>query len=249
MSEPRGARMDWPPTPPADPTFRERLRSEFASGAIASRQLVARPRVRRARVAWFAAAAAAGLLLTWGVLADGTSWRVESDGAGVALDVNGRSAEAVPATLRAGDEVQLRTGSLDLVMPGVARLQVAEGTKLRVPALPRFAALRHGRARVLAGEARLATEAGYRGRRLDFDLPTASAQVTGTVMAVLIEGGQSCVCVLEGVVKMRDARGHVVRVDAGTRRSVGPEGSEAVVEPIRPMEAMKLEMLRDRLGR
>ena len=68
--------------------------------------------------------------------------------------------------------------------------------------------------------------------------------VKGTTLAVFRLPDASCVCVFEGEVAMLGG-GHDDTVDAGTRRTVYRDGRPPLLEPIRPMETMKLSMLRD----
>lgn len=251
MTAPR-PQLQWPPVPPPDADFRARLRAEFTRGTFARtsgvRSTHLPPTWSGAR-AWLPLAAAASVaLFAFGAWSrDGSEWRVDAPEPGAMFEVDGRA--ATPHTLRAGARVRVRGGTLDLEIPGVARLQAAEGAEFRVPPLPGGWTRRTGHCRVEAGEVRLATAPGDHGRRLVFELRDASATVTGTVLAVIVEPERSCVCVLDGAVVMRDSVAGATRLAAGLRRSVGANGRDPRLEPILPMERMKLEMLRDGMAR
>ena len=84
----------------------------------------------------------------------------------------------------------------------------------------------------------------FTGRRLRVELPDAAVEISGTTFAVIRNAEGSCVCVLEGTVTMRDATG-TAGVMPLHRRVVPPRGEPPRDEPIRTMERMKLEMLRN----
>jgi hypothetical protein len=101
-------------------------------------------------------------------------------------------------------------------------------------------------AAVERGELRGVTGRTFTGARLRVELPDAVVEVTGTVFAVLRNAEGSCACVLEGTVQMLDAAG-ISDVPPLSRRVVPPHGEPPREEPIRSMEQMKLEMLRDQV--
>lgn len=233
--------------PSPDPAFRSRLRGAFVAGALAP--------ARRPAAAWAYAWAAAAVLVAVSALAmlarDGAGWRVDAV-AGGGVEVDGRpyppsDLAAIGRALHPGARVHVPAGGqLDLELPGVAALQAVERTTFTLPRLPRGGAWRAGRGRVETGELRVATMPGFRGRWLDMRMPQAEVAVTGTVFALLVEPGRSCVCVFEGSVRMRDESGTETRVLEGTRRSVGTAGRDPQVIPLPPNEVMKLGMMRDR---
>jgi ferric-dicitrate binding protein FerR (iron transport regulator) len=77
-------------------------------------------------------------------------------------------------------------------------------------------------------------------------LPEAVVDVTGTVFAVFRNSEGSCVCVLEGTVRMQHDAG-AAEVLPLRRRLIPAQGEPPREEPIRAMERMKLEMLRDQV--
>ena len=78
---------------------------------------------------------------------------------------------------------------------------------------------------------------------LRFDAPDAAIEVRGTTLAVICEPDATCLCVLDGTAAMIDREGRVESVAPGTRRTVYRDGRAPLVEAIRPMEQMKLDML------
>jgi ferric-dicitrate binding protein FerR (iron transport regulator) len=97
---------------------------------------------------------------------------------------------------------------------------------------------------VLAGEARFTTGPDYPGVKLRIEGPSAMVDVVGTTLAVIVDGEETCVCVLEGeAMMMHRMTGDMAKVPSGMRRVVDMSGN-AVEEEITPMERMKLDMLR-----
>ncbi len=232
------------PTVAADPRFRERLRRQFRTGQIPS---------RRAPFGWRWAAAAAVLLavgaaaffsqrgLGWTVIASQGSGAVRVDGRAIEVSDSGRLAAAlVPGTLVETDErTQLRLTHGETLV-----LEITPESAVRLPAVPHRWLRRTTVAAVERGELRGVTGRNFTGARLRVELPDAVVEVTGTVFAVLRNADGSCVCVLEGTVQMHDAAG-IADVPPLRRRLIPPYGEPPRDEPIRSMEQMKLEMLRD----
>lgn len=230
------------PPVPADPDFRARLRREFASGGgrgtgAARRWLLA---------ASVLAVLGGGWLFTreshWTVVATSASGVVDVDGRRVA--VGDRAALApllVPGARVATDgEAEIQVLGGDVVV-----LVITPGSVTTLPGIPGGWFSRALRGTLETGEVRGVTGPGFAGEHLVYDLPRARVGVTGTTFAVLANAEGSCVCVLEGEVTMADAGTTSVAVPSGRRRTVPPSGGAAVEEEIRPMERMKLEMLRD----
>lgn len=240
------------PRPAARPAFRERLRDQFTRDAIRGSDRAAPGRERRrAPLAWATAIAAAAALVVIGLrLNAGAAWSLAgTSGIGV-VHVDGRaialqSAGEIARALKPGSRVQLPEGAqLDLALPGSVLLQIVGGSDVTLPGRPGRWFVRSMSASLESGELRVSTGPGFPGMRLDVVTPEARAVVTGTTLAILRQPDASCVCVFEGRVAMQSgARSEPVL--AGTRRSVFRDGRSPVVEPIRPMETMKLSMLRD----
>lgn len=229
--------------------FRDRLRRQFVRDEFPERARRPRPR----RPAWGDVALAGGLaaaLLALGLFANrGPSWKlVATSGSGTAR-VDGRDVPLgeralLERRLRRGARVRLPAGAqLDLELPGIALLQMAGG-EARLPGGPGRWFARSMSASLVSGELRIATGPGFAGARLTVATPEARAIVTGTTLSVLRDREASCVCVFEGRVLMTGAGGPDT-VRAGFRRSVYRGGTPPLLEPILPMESMKLGMLRD----
>jgi len=248
--------------------FRTALRRHFVAGTIAA-PAAARPRVLRP---WAAALAAAALLAVvvivwlprpenarvsaWTVVAatadsttSGSSARapmIRVDGREVALATLGAGA----ATLPPGARVELPEGVAVELRLGVAiALETAPGTAFTLPTggRQRLATIEHGEVRYVTGPA-------FAGTRLVVESPEARVEVTGTTFVVIAEPRMTCVCVGEGRVHVA-ARGDTARtqvathdVPAGRRREIYADGTMSGELPVHAHEAMKLGMLRDRLG-
>lgn len=240
------------PSRPAPAEFHARLRYQFVHDAISppssrrwSRSIVA---------AGALSAAAAAVVLAVTILGSGPVWELSAvTGSGVAridgADVPLSTPDALVRRLRGGAEVVLPAGAqIDLRLPGIAVIQITGGTRMVVPGGPGRWLSQTITASLDSGELRLSTGPGFRGRQLIVVTPEMRVVVAGTTLAVLRDEEASCVCVFEGRVSMTDGGG-TDTVRAGMRRSIFRNGRPPLLEPIRPMEAMKLEMLRDSADR
>jgi len=246
-------------TPEADPVFRTRLREGFVSGRIAE-ETAARPRPVRAAstpwwrlpvVGWAAAAAAVAVVLTSVVVLNrAPAWRlVGVEGTGIVV-VDGRQvpidrADALAASLRPGARVRVPDGAtISIASAGLMAVDFTSGSDLVVPHLPGRWYGRDAHAEIQRGSMRITTGHDFQGARLRIDTPEAGVEVTGTTLAVICEPAGTCVCVLEGGVKVGPRDGPMEVVTAGRRRFLFVDGSEEADE-MRPAERMKLSMLRD----
>ena len=235
------------PPPQADAAYRDRLRRSFGSGTIESR--VRPSRIRP--IVWGAPLAAAAAIVLAVVLNQGPRWELDGVSGSGSVAVDGRDLavserDAIGRAVRSG--TRIRTSGdvqIDLRLPGMMALQIPPGSEAVIPTAPGRWFARTSLGEVTAGEVRFTTGPGLRGARLRISTPEAWIDVSGTTFAVIREPIGSCVCVLEGEVRMssRTAREEVVR--AGTRRYLFTDGRPPLVEPIRSMEVMKLTMLRD----
>ncbi len=236
------------PPVPADPAFRARLRRDFASGRLGAGAAGGR---RWWLVAAMVLAVLGGALVLaprggrWTVVATSEQGVVEVDGRRIAAaDRTALAHLLVPGARVVTDgqaEVQLQGGSAIVLV-------VTPGTVTTLPAVPNGWFARTLRATLEAGEVRGLTGASFAGRRLVYELPLATVTVTGTTFAVLGNDEGSCVCVLDGHVTMAEGGATPAVVPPGRRRVVPPSGGAAIEQEIRPMERMKLEMLRDQAG-
>lgn len=240
----------------ARPAFRERLRDEFVRDAISGSDRAApRRERRRAPLVWATAMAAMAALVIIGLrLNAGPAWTVAATSGSGVVHVDGRaialpSSEELARALKPGSRVQLPEGAqIDLALPGSVLLQIVGGSDVTLPGSPGRWFARSMRASLESGELRVSTGTAFPGTRFEVVTPEARAVVTGTTLAVLRQPDASCVCVFDGSVAMQSGALSEVVLE-GTRRSVFRDGSAPLVEPIRPMETMKLSMLRDQATR
>ncbi len=241
--------------PSARREFRDRLRSQFVSETVFEHapQDVRTSRLRSLRTAGLAVSMAALLLFLGWNFNQGPAWKLTTSSGDGTVEVDGRSIALDPPAnlarlLKPGSRVRLPEGSqLDLELPGIAVAQIAGGSDIRLPGRPGRWLGRVMSASLEAGEIRIATGPAFAGIRFEIVTPEARAVVTGTTLAVFRQPDASCVCVLEGQVAMLGGATDTVR--AGFRRSVYRDGRAPLLEPIRPMETMKLTMLRDQAAK
>ncbi|MEQ1832197.1 MAG: FecR domain-containing protein [Candidatus Eisenbacteria bacterium] len=217
--------------PQADPAFRSRLRHEFVSGRIGARRglTFARPWFLRAFVLVPAAVCALAVVLFAGNR--GPDWRVQAvSGEGQVL-VNGTAFAAsdragIGAALKRGGRVQVEGPiTVDLVAPGVAAVALSPAAEVVLSAAPNRWWSRGMRASVSAGNAYFSTGRAFHGAHLDVSTPHAQVRAVGTSFAVLCAPFGTCVCVMEGHVRvgrLGSAPGDGVDVPSGMRRIVHP---------------------------
>lgn len=243
------------PRPPADAAFRARLRRDFAAGTIGERRALVLPAARPQGLGWrLAMAAVAALLLVAGVMLAnrGANWTVLATiGDGVVV-VDGRPIplghhEDLIAQLRPGARVVVPDGAeVELGTAAGMIVQVTAGTEFTLPASPGRWFRREVAGRVGHGEIRLTTGPAFRGARLRVETPEATVQVTGTTLAVICEPAGTCVCVLDGAVRVGGRSVAMEAVQAGRRRYVFNDGRPPESAEIRAMEIGKLGAFRDR---
>ena len=242
--------------PHAEAAYRARLKREFVSGALAAPTRPPRaaiPLLRRPALAWAALpAAAAAALIVVSALNRGPTWElVASRGAGEAV------VDGVPVPLTHADELQRRLrrgarlrlpsdGEIEIALPGQMALQVTAGTDVTLPAAVGRWLGRSARASVAHGELRITTGAGFHGARLAVETPEAMVEVTGTTLAVICEPTGTCVCVLEGRVRVAgQAEGAGVMVSEGRRRYVFNDARPPESAEIRSNEQASLREFRE----
>lgn len=234
------------PAPPVDPRFHAAMREAFMRRAVPAPlppALLPMPaQVWRRHVIAACAAAAACLLLVLGDVRPG--WRNPGPVTAAHVRIDGATASSAP---RWRDGALIETapdGALDLELPGLARFQIAGGSAFRLPAAPSRWLTPVMAGELEYGEVRIATAPGFHGTRLTIRAHGIDAIVSGTTLAVLASPDSTCVCVYEGAVEVRGSAWHADTVRAGSRRTEFHDGRASVTEPIRPLETMKLQMLR-----
>jgi len=256
-------------TPAPDPQFRAQLKASFVDGTIEAAAPVhdtAPPRAaagRRAslldwlrgslwgRMAW--AAATAAIVLTVLTLNRGPQWELTAaEGEGM-VTVNDRTVsmadtEALAQLLVPGVQVRVPSGAmLELRSAGQLAIRLIPGTEATIPSVPGRWFGRTASARVFSGTMRVTSGRGFKGARLTVATPIAEVEMTGTTMAVICEPEGTCVCVLEGMVKIGERGGEMSQIDAGHRRYVFNDGRPSVTADIRDTETMKLSNFRDEI--
>ena len=243
------------PRAQADPEFRARLAADFASGAIERAPAAARvhrlPWHRREMTRWTLAAAAAAVLVAAALaLNQGPDWRVVSArGRGLA-SIDGREIALGDANfgrlLRPGALLALpEGGELTLEAGDVMMLAVDPGSVVTLPTTPGRWFGRRVRARVDSGEMRVTTGAAFHGAVLALLTPQAQVQVTGTTLAVICESAGTCVCVLEGRVRVGPLGAAMADIPGGMRGYVYADGTPMAREVMRADEVVKLGALRE----
>jgi len=220
-------------SPRAGQGFRSRLRHEFTTGRFGRHVpgpvpfalWSTRPRVL--------VPLAAGLLLVAGVtLNRGPDWRLVAAAGDGSVTVNGmRFAPDDPALasrLGRGGHVRIEGGvTLDVVAPGVAAVTLAPGAELKLSSAPGRWWSRGMRADVVVGDAYFTTGRAFHGAHLDVSTAEVNVRAVGTAFAVLCEPGGTCVCVMEGRVRVDEAgaaHATAVEVPEGMRRIVHDGG-------------------------
>jgi ferric-dicitrate binding protein FerR (iron transport regulator) len=238
------------PRPEAD--YRARLKREFVAGSLASPWVAGTiaPRAgERPRGMWdsLLVPAAAAVLVVVGLLLNrGPGWQVlDVTGAGSA-EVNGRAIalsarEVVARAIRDGARVHLPPGaSMTVTAPGRLAVEITAETDAELSAPPARWLGRIASAHVAQGEIRITTGDLFHGARLDVTTPEARVEVRGTTLAVIREPTGTCVCVMDGVVRVGAHGQPMVDVPAGRRRYVFHDGRPPEQAEMRPIERVKL---------
>ena len=270
--------------PRADEALRARLRDEFVSGWIAEpvpapRDPGGRPRAVPARRPWFTvpawrtaalAAAAAALILVAGLLNQGPRWSVlaGSGDSGPAAEPGVVEIDGVPtlttdittlaSRIKPGAEIRIAAGApLRLVSGNALALELPPGAELTLPPPPARWVERQSEIYSRAGEIRITTGPHFRGARLAIHTEEAIVELIGTTVAVIRDEHGTCVCVLEGAVRMGAAPGPegvadatapeapMATIPAGTRCLIYKDSRPPLVEPISDLERAKLSSFRE----
>ena len=256
--------------PAAPPTFRERLKESFVSGAIeVSGTAEARGRARRKAApvrglsprsrapVWVAAAAAAAALLTIviGTLNQGQKWMVTGVRGEGTVSVDGQPVSLSDRTtlnrlLVPGAEVKLPDGvEIDLVTGGTMALQLTRRAEMTLPPPPARWINRRTEIHVRYGDIRVTTGPKFQGSRLEVITPDADVDVTGTTLAVIVQTNGTCCCVLEGEARVgRMAAGvptDMQPVTSGRLRFIWKGNRPPSFDHMRDMERIKLAEFRD----
>jgi len=240
--------------PRAEATFRARLRREFTTGQFGPRRaVVSRPWWSRPQL--LAPVAAALVAMTAVSLNRGPDWQlIAANGEGqVSVDgaVFSPRDAALGERLRRGGHVRVDGAiTLDLVAPGVAAVALAPGAELELSSAPGRWWARDMRADVANGDTYFTTGRAFHGAHLDVSTPEVSVRAVGTAFAVLRENQSTCVCVMEGRVRVGEAGtayASAVEVPAGMRRIVHADRTSET-QPILDDSVHRLHRQRDVAG-
>jgi len=234
--------QDLPPVRP-DPFFRDRLKRDFVSGAVAQGAAAAAVRTARRRaVLQFAvlSALAVGVWLLFELR--GPAWRLYQVAGAGEIRVNGQAVDAGDRTRLArllGPDARVQVSGdarLDLVAGDILLLELAPGTDMTLPGeltrwfsgpLPLEASLRRG-------EVHLRTGPGFSGRGFTLRTAEGLTRVAGTVLSVLETEELTCVCVLEGTARIGRDEARLEEVSAGFRKVMFRGDKPSLVTDIEP---------------
>jgi ferric-dicitrate binding protein FerR (iron transport regulator) len=260
----RHALHDAPP-PRSDDDFRARVKKDFVSGAIevtGTREARGRarrkslrlpsygPRVRAGTWVAAGAAAAAAIVLVVGTLNQGPDWWVTGVRGEGMMTVDGQPValtdrDAMRRLLVPGAEIALPKGAeLDLCSDGTVALQLSTGASITLPPPPARWIGRDMELHARAGEIRFTTGPRFPGVDLWVHTPIAAIEVTGTTLAVIVQGNGTCVCVLEGTAKVgKLADGlptDMQPVTGGNLRFIYKGDRPSAMDEMRPWERTRL---------
>lgn len=218
--------------PRPDAAFRARLRQEFVSGRIGRRRGVVGERTGFARpLVWLPMAATCALAVAL-FFNRGPDWRVNAvSGEGnVRVDgvvVAGADVRSLGALLRRGGHVQVEGAlTVDVVAPGLVAVAIAPGAEVTLPPAPNRWFSRRMQAQLASGDVYFTTGRQFHGATLEVTTAHARVLAVGTAFAVLCGDSGTCVCVLEGTVRVGDVHARVedgIAVPHGMRRVLRPD--------------------------
>lgn len=193
----------------------------------------------------------AAIVIVVGVLNPGPRWRVSTsqDATGNVL-VDG---DPVPASdftsltdlLHPGVDLEWRgQGDLELASGDAIALRVLPGSVLTLPEAPGRYFARTTKGALTEGEIRVSTGRAFEGATLVLSTPEADVRVSGATLAVIREPVATCVCVLDGNVRVKTATQNFGLVSAGQRQTVFNNGQVPERDDMRPAERIALERMR-----
>lgn len=233
----------------AEPSFRERLRSEFVSGRIEGQSAVSAPPERARpgrqpapRGVWWrwavpvlaGVAAVAVVMLNRGpvpqVIAASGTGELRLDGRRVAL----ADQDAWRASVRPGVEIETpRDAIVDILVDGVALYEVTGGTRMTIPRSPGRWFGRTVECSLFVGELRLKTGSDFKGAQLRVHTPDGLAEIVGTLVSVQCDANGTCVCVHEGTARVGVNETDLEPVEPGNRKIMMRDGTVDII-PVAP---------------
>lgn len=245
--------------PRPDAAYRARLQREFVAGSLTSPWVagtISPHAEEHPRGMWdsLLVPAVAAVLVVAGLLFNrGPGWQVLGVTGTGSAQVNGRTIaldrpEEIGRAIRDGARVHLPPGvSMTVSAPGRMAVEITPETEAELSAPPARWLGRLASARVAQGEIRITTGERFHGARFEVTTPEARVEVRGTTLAVICEPTGTCVCVMDGVVRVGAHGQPMVDVPAGRRRYVFHDGRPPEQAEMRPIERVKLgEMMEHR---
>lgn len=232
---------------PPPPVAAEADVDDRAEGAPARSQPTG---LARRRWPWAAILIAAFTLLWVGAPAD-PGWRVvDVEGAGSvrigSATFSSSDRAAIGRRLISGATVQVASSvTLVLASAGNVLLEVSPGTELVLPTPRRMALRSIWDGELRSGVLRLSTGPDFHGTELVLATPGGDVHVTGTTLAVVCGESDTCVCVLEGLVRLGNEGGGTL-IEPGMRRTRFFPTGATLDEPLAPEESARLDALRER---
>jgi ferric-dicitrate binding protein FerR (iron transport regulator) len=233
------------PSVEADTDFRERLRSAFTEGRLATEppreEERPRPAPRSAWWRWLTPVAVAAVLLitvvTFNRAPDLLVLQSTGQGnvriGGQTIDMN--DIDELTACIRAGAEVEAPPGALiDLLAEDVVLIEVTGGTRMSIPRMPGRWFGREVACSLYVGELRVKTGKDFPGSELVVYTPEGVVEVTGTLLSIQRDEGGTCVCVLEGIARVGVDEGDMQAVKPGYRKVMYGDGKTEII-PVKPM--------------
>lgn len=207
---------------------------EAATGRVIDGPWFARPS------RWLPLAAAAALVFALGLANRGPAWQVTGATGQGTIRVGGREVPsdapwAIAQLASRGGRVQLpETVTLDLVAPGHLAVHLAAGSDVQLSGSPNRWIARRSEIRIQQGEVYVSTGRAFRGATLAVVTPEARAEVLGTSFAVMRFPSGTCVCVMEGRVRVESMFDHsTADVEPGQRRfayATEPAYTDSILE-------------------
>ena len=205
-------------------TLEATIAPEAATGRVIDGPWFARPS------RWLPLAAAAALVFALGLANRGPAWQVSAATGTGTLRVEGRDVAAdapwaIAQLAGRGGRVQLpETVSLDLVAPGHLAIHLAPGSDVLLSGSPNRWIARHSEIRIQQGDVYVSTGHAFQGAKLAVVTPEARAEVLGTSFAVMRFPTGTCVCVMEGHVRVASMHDRSsAEVAPGQRRFCFPD--------------------------
>jgi ferric-dicitrate binding protein FerR (iron transport regulator) len=234
----------------ADPAFRERLKSEFVSGALSDHAVPHTESGSRRMPRWgwvlLPAAAVAVLLFVLILPRQSPTWSVHGVRGEGQVEVAGRTLAVTESDLMAraigsGARVRINEGLvLDLILDDHLLLELDEGADVSVPVLPERGDRSLLISEVHAGELRVKTGPGFSGRGLHILTAEGRTEIVGTIVSVYKGDGLTCVCVLEGTARIGADDAGMEEVPSGMRKVMFGDGRPPMVTEIEPHHAAGL---------